>query len=67
MLKLISGTLVGGADFSEIYIDPGNEDKVTSCPENDHEKVKESIITKKRTNPAGNSTKSGKTPKDATG
>jgi hypothetical protein len=27
MLKLISGTLVGGADFSEIYIDPGDEDK----------------------------------------
>jgi hypothetical protein len=28
MLKLISGWLVGGADFSEIYIDPGDEDKV---------------------------------------
>jgi hypothetical protein len=28
VLELISGTLVGGADFSEIYIDPGDKDKV---------------------------------------
>ena len=34
LLKLISGTLVGGADFSEIYIDIGDEDKVNSCSEN---------------------------------
>ena len=36
MLKLISGTLVGGADFSEIYIDIGDEDKVNSCSENNN-------------------------------
>jgi hypothetical protein len=41
MLKLISGTLVGSADFSEIYIDPGDEDKVNSCSEKDHAKGKE--------------------------
>jgi hypothetical protein len=65
MLKHISGTLVGGAVFSEIYIDPSDEDKVNSCSENDHEKDKGE--DKKSTNPARNSTKSGKTPKDATG
>jgi hypothetical protein len=67
MLKLISGTLVGGADYSEIYIDPCDEDKVNSCSENDHEKGKGEDHNKKSTNPARNSTKSGKTPKDATG
>ncbi len=36
LLKLISGTLVGGADFSEIYIDIGDEDKVNSCSENNN-------------------------------
>jgi hypothetical protein len=40
MLKLISGTLVGGADFSEIYINPGDKDKVNSCSENDDAKGK---------------------------
>ncbi len=51
MLKLISGTLVGGANFSEIYIDPGDEDKVTSCSENDHEKGKEEDHNKKKYQP----------------
>jgi len=36
LLKLISGTLVGGVDFSEIYIDHGDEDKVNSCSENNN-------------------------------
>jgi hypothetical protein len=36
VLKLISGSLVGGADFSEIFIDPGDEDKVNSCSENNN-------------------------------
>ena len=36
MLKLIRGTLVGGADFSEIYIDHGDEDEVNSCSENNN-------------------------------
>jgi hypothetical protein len=36
LLKLISGTLVSGADFSEIYIDHGDEDKVNSCSENNN-------------------------------
>jgi hypothetical protein len=36
LLKLISGTLVGGADFSEIHIDHGDEDKVNSCSENNN-------------------------------
>ncbi len=36
MLRLISGSLVGGADFSEIYFDPGDEDKVNSCSENNN-------------------------------
>jgi hypothetical protein len=68
MLMLISGTLVGSADFSEIYIDPGDKDKVNSCSEKDHTKSKgEDNNKKKGTNPASNSTKSGKTPKDATG
>jgi hypothetical protein len=48
MLKLISGTLVGSADFSEIYIEPGDEDKVNSCSENDHEKGKGEDHTKKK-------------------
>ena len=50
MLKLISGTLVGGADFSEIYIDPGDEDKVNSCSENDNVESK-GENTNKRTVP----------------
>ena len=63
LLKLISGTLVGGADFSEIYIDIGDEDKVNSCSENNNVEGNQ----KKSTNHARNSTESGKTPKDATG
>ncbi len=68
MLKLISGTQVGGADFSEIYIDPGDEDKVNSCSENDNAEGKgEDTNKRKVSNHARNSTESGKTPKDATG
>ncbi len=59
MLKLISGTLVGSADFSEIYIDPGDKDKVNSCSENDNVKGK-GENTNKRKVPS-------KTRKDATG
>ena len=47
MLKLISGTLVGGADFSEIYIDPGDEDKVISCFKNDNVESKGENINKR--------------------
>ncbi len=68
MLKLIRGTLVAGADFSEIYIDPGDEDKVNSFSEDENVEGKgENTNNKKSTNHARNSTKSGKTPKDATG
>ncbi len=48
MLKLISGTLVGSADFSEIYIDPGDKDKVNSCSEKDHAKGKGENNNKKK-------------------
>jgi hypothetical protein len=48
MLKIISGTMVGGADFSEIHIDPGDEDKLNSCSENDHEKGKGEDHNKKK-------------------
>jgi len=48
MLKLISRTLVGGADFSEIYIDHGDEDKVNSCSEkNNMEGTGENTNTRK--------------------
>ena len=67
MLKLIRGTLVGGADFSEIYIDHGDEDEVNSCSENYNMEGKGENTNKKSTYPARNSTESGKTPKDATG
>jgi hypothetical protein len=67
MLKLIRGTLVGGADFSEIYIDHGDEDEVNSCSENNNMEGKGENTNKKNTNHARNSTESGKTPKDATG
>ncbi len=51
MLKLISGTLIGGADFSEIYIDPGDEDEVNSCSEKDHAKGKGEDNNKKKYQP----------------
>ncbi len=35
MLKLISGTLVGGVNYNEIYLDPDNEDAFNSCSTND--------------------------------
>ena len=42
MLKLISETLTGGADFSEIYIDHGDEDEVNTCSENNNMEGKSS-------------------------
>jgi hypothetical protein len=48
MLKLISGTLVGGADFSEICIDPGDEDKVNSCYKNDNAEGKGEDTNKRK-------------------
>ena len=35
MLKLISGSLVGGANYNEIYLDPDEEDAFNSCSTND--------------------------------
>ncbi len=51
LLKLISGTLVGGADFSEIYIDIGDEDKVNSCSENNNMEGKGENTNKRNTGP----------------
>ncbi len=31
MLKLISGSFVGGANYNEIYLDPDEEDAFNSC------------------------------------
>ena len=65
MLKLISGTLVGGADLSEIYIDHGDEDEVNSCSENNNMEGKGENTNKRKVPTL--SEESGKTPKDATG
>jgi len=35
MLKLISGSLLGGANYNEIYLDPDEEDAFNSCSTND--------------------------------
>ena len=35
ILKLISGTLVGGANYNEIHLDPDDEDAFNSCSTND--------------------------------
>ena len=35
MLKMISGSLVGGANYNEIYLDPDEEDAFNSCSTND--------------------------------
>jgi hypothetical protein len=35
MLKLISGSLVGGANYNEIYLDPDEKDAFNSCSTND--------------------------------
>ena len=35
MLKLISGSLVGGANYNEIYLDPDEEDAFNSCSTDD--------------------------------
>ncbi len=48
MLKLIKGTLVGGADFSEIYIDHGDEDEVNSCSENNNKEGKGENTNKRK-------------------
>ena len=35
MLKMISGSLVGGANYNEIYLDPDEEDAFNSCSTTD--------------------------------
>jgi hypothetical protein len=46
MLKLISGTLVGGANYNEIYLDPDDEDAFNSCSTNDIDTCKKEKDTK---------------------
>jgi hypothetical protein len=46
MLKLISGTLVGGANYNEIYLEPDDEDAFNSCSMNDIDTRKRERDTK---------------------
>ena len=46
MLKLISGSLVGGADYSEIYLDPDDDDALNSSLINDSDTRKQGEDTK---------------------
>ena len=46
MLKLISGSLVGGANYNEIYLDPDDEDAFNSCSANDSDTRKQEEDTK---------------------
>jgi hypothetical protein len=46
MLKLISGSLVGGADYSEIYLDPDDDDALNSSLTNDSDTRKQGEDTK---------------------
>ncbi len=41
MLKLISGSLVGNANYNEIYLDPDDEDAFNSCSTNDNDTRKQ--------------------------
>jgi hypothetical protein len=41
MLKLISGSLVGSADYNEIYLDPDDEDAFTSHSTSDSDTHKQ--------------------------
>jgi hypothetical protein len=46
MLKLISGSLVGGANYNEIYLDPDDEDAFNSHSTNDSDTRKQEEDTK---------------------
>jgi hypothetical protein len=46
MLKLISGSLVGGANYIEIYLDLDGEDAFNSCSTNDSDTCKQEEDTK---------------------
>ena len=47
MLKLISGALVGGVNYNEIYLDPDKEDAFNSCSTNDTETRNKATVAKK--------------------
>jgi hypothetical protein len=47
MVKLISGSLVGGANYNEIYLDPDDEDGFNSCSTNDSDTCKQEEDSKK--------------------
>jgi hypothetical protein len=51
MLKLISGTLVGGVNYSEIYIDSDVEDELDLSSTNGKKTNKETDQDKKTTHP----------------
>jgi hypothetical protein len=46
MLKLMSGSLVGGANYNEIYLDPDDEDAFNSRSTSDSDTGKEEKDTK---------------------
>jgi hypothetical protein len=46
MLKLISGSLVGGANYNEMYLDPDDEDAFNSRSTNDSDTRKQEEDTK---------------------
>ena len=47
MLKLISGSLVGGANYIEIYLDQDEEDAFNSCSTNDTDTRNKATVAKK--------------------
>jgi len=47
MLKLISGALVGGVNYNEIYLDPDEEDAFNSCSTNDTDTQNKATVAKK--------------------
>ncbi len=47
MLKLISGSLVGGVNYNEIYLDPDEEDAFNSCSTNDTDTRNKATVAKK--------------------
>jgi hypothetical protein len=46
MLKLISGSLVGGANFNEIYLDPDDDDAFNSSSTSDSDTRKQEKMPK---------------------
>jgi hypothetical protein len=46
MLKLISGSLVGSANYNEMYLDLDDEDAYNSCSTNDSDTRKQEKDTK---------------------